>query len=307
MSTNDIMSDDQEVLNTLLNDDDNIINNDIIITINTNKYVCYACLEMKDNMVKPCDTKSCKARLCSECIKKQVDTNNDKCGICRNPIVIKRGEFNRTKFCKKLAKISYFWFLIVFGSAFTFLMALGNILQNPLVRCISFVECNNKSMCDYNMKRPCDDGSMVTLISTIPFILLFSQGHFINCCCNDPKFWKYNIFCCGNLREKLRFKSYLTMTIMFFVSNGLIVVAHLIGKPLIKDKFNIDNTFTWRTSLAGFVVYAIIIAIIIVLYLIYKIGTVIFELYKSIIEYIEHKFSDNEYGLVINEDEDDNY
>ena len=179
MSTHAVISDDDILLDSLLNDD-NIINNDIIITINKTKHECYACLETKDNMVKPCDTINCKARMCTECIKKQIETNDSKCGMCRNPIIIKKGVFNKNKCCEKFMKICYMCFLIVVGSILTFLMALGNTVRYPFIRCTTNV---------YS----CDDMASVTIIATIPFILLFLQGHFISCRRNDKKYWKYNL------------------------------------------------------------------------------------------------------------------
>lgn len=48
----------------------------------------------------------------------------------------------------------------------------------------------------------------------------------------------------------------------------LIVIAHLIGNPIIKSVYGMNVPFTWRTSLAGLVVYYIIIGVFLVILII---------------------------------------
>ena len=59
------------------------------------------------------------------------------------------------------------------------------------------------------------------------------------------------------------------MAFMLLFSWLFVIFAHIIGYPIIKYIYNKDDFFTWRTSLAGFIVYYIIIASILVFSIIF--------------------------------------
>ncbi len=257
-------------------------------------YECYVCKQMKSHVVKPCKTKNCSARICPECIKIQVKTyNNTKCGLCTKQIVITRkAEINYNKCLEAYIKIFYVLFMFVIGPIITFLNALGKTIN------LRWINCNPTTS-------PCDDGAVGTIFFVILFIIPIWQGHLTGdgCCkcsecscakcgCRPGKCCRYDIFCCGSLRQKLKYKSYLTILIMFFISNGLIVLAHCIGQPIIKSLFNNDDFYTWRTSLAGFVLYTGLIALGFIMIIIYGI-------YQCLMDNAKQNFSDVEYGVEV--------
>jgi hypothetical protein len=233
-------------------------------------------------MVRPCNNNNCSARVCKQCIKEQVNADNKICGNCRQPIIIKKGNFNILKCSIQYLKVIYTILLLLGGTILTFLNALGKTSVAKL------------NMCD-NAFKPCDSGMLGVIALTIPFLFLFWQGHLWKCCISGSKCCIYDIFCYGDLRRTLKYKSYLTMTIMLFVSNLLIMFSHFIGYPIIKYYFHKDDFYTWRTSLAGYIIYIIIIAIIFIGWILYKIGECMF--YDA-----EEKYCDDEYGVVIKDD-----
>lgn len=103
---------------------------DTIITVtNSNNYSCYACYQIKNTMVRPCINVKCNARICKECINKQVNTKNKKCGICRSPILVKN-TVNIEKCCKMYTKIFYVVVMFFVGPILTYLNALGKTIVN---------------------------------------------------------------------------------------------------------------------------------------------------------------------------------
>ncbi len=254
---------------------------------------CYACKQMKHHVVKPCKTPNCSARICRECIKIQVATyDNKKCGVCTKPVVVTRkGEINYNKCLEAYIKIFYVLFMFVIGPIITFLNALGKTIN------IRWVNCNPNVS-------PCDDGAVGTIFFVVLFIIPIWQGHLFQCCCKcrcgdcgcrPNKCCRYDIFCYEPLRNKLKYKSYLTILIMFFISNALIVLAHCLGQPIIKSLFNNDDFYTWRTSLAGFILYTGIIAFGFIIVLIYGI-------YRCLMDDAKQKFTDVEYGVVVHDE-----
>jgi len=210
---------------------------------NTTLSSCYVCLDNEKNepLVKPCKTPNCSALTHNDCLLKQYRSKKTTCGICRQPIVRNTNKvFNTKRCCISFTKLLYTLFMLIVGSVLLILLALGKSIK-------SWISCDNKV-------HPCDDGGIGAVFLTIPFILLFFQ--LPQCCC------KYNIFCCLPIKPK--YKSYLTMGILFLASSVLILLAHGIGYPIVKHMYNMDVFFTWRTFMAGFTVYAILAGVLIV-------------------------------------------
>ncbi len=67
------------------------------------------------------------------------------------------------------------------------------------------------------------------------------------------------------------------MAILFSIVILIVSLAHIIGYPIIKFIFNRDDFFTWRTSLAGLVVYYIILGIILLIIIIAKSAPAIYN------------------------------
>jgi sterol desaturase/sphingolipid hydroxylase (fatty acid hydroxylase superfamily) len=133
---------------------------------------------------------------------------------------------------------------------------------------------------------------LITIVIVLVFLMMFWQGHMCVLFLDGVRWCKYDIFCCGDLREKLKFKTYLTMTIMLCISNGLIFIAHIFGYFVVKNIFGMDVFYTWRTSLAGFIIYIIIIVCGLIAFGLWK-------LYGYMINVVDENFSDDVYGVVI--------
>jgi hypothetical protein len=267
---------------------------------------CYVCFSEVGQLLRPCVNQNCNARICKECLVKQVKIRNEnsrKCGICRENIAVRKGPVNKYRCFEKYLKVFYVWFMLLGGSVLTFLNAFGKSVGWHLIDC------------GYVKEGPCDSGLAGTFFLTIPFLMIFWQGHIFEgcgrydrhlccncygsfnfCCAKGKGYWRYNIFCCGNLKKTLKYKSYITMFVMFLFANSLITIAHCIGYPIILHQFSKDEFYTWRTSLAGFVVYIIAIATGLLSWLIYGI-------YKCLLWNAENQFSEDEYGVVVIENE----
>ena len=247
---------------------------------NPNQNTCYICLYPGDNLLRPCVNTRCKGRVHRECIALQYTSDNTKCGICRSNIFVNDNntkKFDTNTCCKQYLKIIYNVFIIIVGSISIILLALGKTLA-------SWTDC------EYGSSDPCDGPAVGTIFFTIPLVILFWQ--FPMCCC-----CKYNIFCCGSLKQRINHKSYITMGILFLVAIGLVVLAHVIGYPIIKYMFDKDEFFTWRTSTAGFVVYCILVGFGVLCLIIFGI---LYCTYANTIEMFS--VYEEEYGVVLTDD-----
>lgn len=232
--------------------------------------ICYACFTNEKKLLRPCNNTLCTARLCEDCLMKQYSTKNIKCGICRSPFSVTQisEEFDASECCSWYTKFFYMFFMMIGGLVGLVLLALARTVTNPWVQCEKNVS-------------PCDDGAMGLIIFTLLFALMYFQFplcHDADCSRGIPgRCCKYNIFCWFTNKNKIKHKSYLTMAIMYFFACMLILLAHGIGYPIVKSVYGYDLPFTWRSSLAGFVVYFIIIGFILVGLIIFGIGYCIYS------------------------------
>jgi hypothetical protein len=243
----------------------------------TNNSECYACLEVKPKMLKPCPNKLCNARICSDCIHEQIKNNNDRCGLCREPIII-NSNINVQKCLLTYLKLIFISVMYIGGSVSVVYSLLGNTVRN-------WIKCNN-------YKDFCDDGAYLLMIPTLFYIGVFMQGHLWRCCCPSGKY-KYNVFCCG-FSEKIKCKTPLTIFIMICVSNLLIFFGHIMGSPFIKYFYGKDLFYTWRTSVAGFIIYVCGIGLVVLMWI--AIG-----LYNCIMKDAEERFGAPEYGQLLDD------
>lgn len=135
--------------------------------------------------------------------------------------------------CENTIKISIFVSILIFGIPSIFLLALGKSILDEIITI----------------------SSITAIILTLPFIPVFLQ--FPKC---DKCRWKYHIFCCD-----MRYKKYLTMIIMYFFTCFLIILAHIIGYPIIKNLYHTDNFFTSQTCVAGYSIYAVVASFVAVI------------------------------------------
>ena len=231
-----------------------------------NEDSCYICLTNEKNLRRPCGNTQCTARICFECITKQYQTENKKCGICQSAIVkTENKKFDLSTCCEWYIKLFYILFMTIGGSIGLVLLALGRTVTTP------WIECGPPD------KTPCDSlGAGWLIFFVLVFSLMFWQFPlcYMTNTKNDKLFycWKYNIFCCKSIKNKIRYKSYITMAIMYVIACLLILLAHLIGYPIVKSLFGHNLPFSWRSCVAGMLVYCIIVGFIILCLIIF--GTV---------------------------------
>ena len=246
--------------------------------MSTTDTVCYACLSDSESLVdkdlvRPCTNEKCTARIHKECLAQQLKSDIEKCGICQSPIHVNEDtEFNKTRCIMYLLKLLNHILILLIGPIALILLALGKTIGNW------------QSCYKFRSDIICDDGAIGAMFFTILLWPLFFQVPFCKI--------KYHIFCCESIKQKLKCKSTITMNIMFVITCGLVILAHCIGYPVIKYMYKMDVFFTWRTSLAGFVCYLIVVGCGIIVIILTFIS---YSLYIHITEkFYEPKFS---YGV----------
>jgi hypothetical protein len=251
------------------------------------KTECYICLGTDGPFVRPCSNTRCTIRGHKECIAKQAQKTNDKCPCSTKFVSTSKVDRKRcwSLCCHRFIKVFLHLFIMIGGSIATVLMALGKTVVNPWIQCGPRYEVH-----------PCDDGAVGTIFFTFLFFPLFWQFH---CRCNPnvDKCCRYHIFKCDDLKDRMIFKSKLTMFIMLLGANLLVIFAHLIGYFPIKYYFHKDDFFTWRTSLAGFIIYAMIIALLLL-------ALAIWCIYKCIEDSAIQNYGVTEYGVAVDTSED---
>jgi hypothetical protein len=179
-----------------------------------------------------------------------LDRPTEEQNLIENNIVL-----NQSKYI--LFKVLLTAIIISIGSSSIVLLSLGKTVTN-WTRCTGCLpepwpECTN---CDSDHYKDdcnpskCDDLGCITIVMALVLALSFWQFPPYRC--------KYHIFCCGDFTKKIKWKPYLTMLIMYLVAVGLVLLAHGIGYGINMSLFKIDEFFTWRTSLTGFTLYAIL-------------------------------------------------
>lgn len=228
---------------------------------------CYICTAIDDkNYIKPCNTINCSAICHESCLLEQIKISNDKlCGLCRQSIVENISKIYYLKclnnYCCKFIKILYILIILFGGYISNVFLALGY---------------------NYNIKKDGDNIYLI-LLFTIFYMCIYMQGPIIGL--------KYNIFLCNNYK-KMRFKSYLTMLVMFLISNILILCSHIIGSIIILTFNHKYEFFTSLTSIYGSILY-----ILIVLFCMFIFG--LCKLYELIKYKLVTEYSQISYGTTL--------
>lgn len=242
--------------------------------------ICYICKKPGEDLVKPCATVNCPNRSHRICTAQQFKSGR-KCDECQEPIIqVITKNFNTYRCCQIYLQRLFLIFMVICGPLSVILLTLGKTLTTWII-------CPDRAPPNY---RTCDDLAGVGILISLPLSMVFYQ--FPNCCycCCCP----YDIFCCAPLNKILKYKSELTMGTLYLLSYALVLLAHGIGYPIIKSLFGIDEFFTWRTSMAGFIVYYIITVIIIL-------GLIITSIICACIEGTTNAFTEThrEFGVTV--------
>ncbi len=180
-------------------------------------------------------------------LSEQYKSDKLECGYQINIEGFKSSNFNEKKF--NAIKCLKFYL----GILFTFLMTIGGSIITII---FSLGKTINASNCSGEIEKiPDRCGGAIIIISTSissPLIFLFWQ--FPPSCC------RYNIFCCMPKMKNTKNRAYLTMILLLLVSNMLVTLAHALGYPclLLYYEYNSLDSFTYKTSFAGFILYYII-------------------------------------------------
>lgn len=152
-------------------------------------------------------------------------------------------------------KIFYLIFMLMLCPISSVLLVYGKNIVQP-VNCTSDFTIHS---CLY---------STLDVGFSIFYILLYYQAHIFNefGCCRIPK---YHIFKCNELSH-MKHKTYVTIFVMYLLSNNFIILAHVIGWFILKY-FDIDEFFTYKTSLMGSFAYLTFMLLFIFLYWLFRI------------------------------------
>jgi hypothetical protein len=240
---------------------------------------CYICLSKHDkkNMINPCLT--CKKPIHKDCIQRQLDYNNKRCGNCRADLpVIENKKFNTNNCCKDT------WWGI--------LGLILNIINIGSVCLMAF----GLSLQDWINGIPNNDRGHYIVFLVVALFPFLSTLQFPPCCYYHifPWFKIRYLFKCRfgietngdeddedgensddgqdvNVRERRHIgKSYLTTFIIIFIECCILLIAHGLGYPIMVYLFNENKFFTWHTSLAGLcILYSITLVGILIIAPIY--------------------------------------
>jgi hypothetical protein len=234
--------------------------------------------------VKPCVNPRCDFRVHPQCIEKVCVENHPVCH-CGFPInIVKIEKFETDKCCRAYMKLIIPAVLIIIGYPLLIFLALGGPHIGDWFNCSG---SNNRKECD---------GSVVSLIATIPFLFIYFQIPHLGF--SRRGCGKYNIFFCNTLNSRIKHKAYITMGIMYLVSLTLLILVHLIGHPVLESRQGINENFTWRTFFAGYWVFCIIV------FSLCGVGAICYFIYYCYLK-TNQKFTKSkmQYGMMAHESE----
>lgn len=232
---------------------------------------CYICLNTEGSLVRPCNNSLCTATVHPLCIEEQYKLLK-QCGVCRSDI-IKRNKFNKFR----CFQYYYQCCLLILSILVCILSPLAFVILSLGKSPFNIKFCTNLEL---NIKEiSCENEApfsiLISFVLSIPF-MSYVYTTFIMDKCNNQNSMYWSVWKPLNL---------FTIPVIY------ILLCHSVGYFIIKYILDIDEFFTYKTSLAG-VVLTVIILIILIL------GVLIRQYYLSIID----KFSDSEFGEIIKHD-----
>lgn len=221
------------------------------LIVEDKKEICFSCQQEGDDLVRSCKTPNCNAKFHSKCLEERIKSDKKSCPECEYPIVVERLEtFNWTKCGKVYFGFIFTFVMVIGGTLFNIKSALGDSPMNPFSwdnrGCYAWREGTNPHTV-------CDKQSVGIIILSIVLSLMFWQ--FPSLMCRNSKTnvkegWRYNIFGgrAGIKNDKL--SSYVTMFIMFFLSQIIITITHTVGQHT-----SSMTVRTWETFEYGLITY----------------------------------------------------
>lgn len=236
------------------------------------KEICIACHQEDDNLVKPCKTLGCDAKIHYECLEERFALGKKACIMCELPIAVEQvTTFNWVKCGKTYFGVIYTFLMVFFGTYINIKTAMGNTPLNPnqwdYRGCYAWKEGTNPHTCD----RP----AFLVIILSFTLSLMFWQFPIFVCRnpnTNAKERWRYNIFCCVKKFKNDKNNAYLTMPIMFLISNFIIFQTHDVRQYSLNDY----SVHTWQTFANGLITYLWILFYMLIIILCIGISCIIF-------------------------------
>lgn len=226
------------------------------------KDICVSCKQEGDDLVKPCKTPNCNAKCHSKCLEERFKSGKKCCVECEYPIIVQESTtFNWTK-CGKVYFGAIFTFMMIIGGTYyNIKSALGSTSLNPKLwdnrGCVHWKEGINPHKCE----------QAVPLVILLSFVLSLMFWQFPSVVCHHSKTNKkevccrYNILCCITPFKINKRGGYLTMIIMFILSQTIIAITHFVGQYTLNDY----TVLTYQTFGYGLITYFWIIIYLVII------------------------------------------
>lgn len=237
------------------------------------KEICAVCNQEDDNLVKPCKTLGCDAKIHYECLEDRFALSKKSCTKCEFPIAVEQlTTFNWIKCGKTYFGVIYTFLMVFFGTYINIKSAMGDSPLNPnqwdTRGCYKWKE-------DTNPHTICDSHSILVIVLSFALSLMFWQFPIFSCRNPTTKAkekCRCNIFSCGKNFKNDKNRAYVTMLIMFLISNFIIFVTHKVGQYSLNDY----SSHTWQTFANGLITYLWILFYIVIVILCVGIPYLIF-------------------------------
>lgn len=216
------------------------------------KEICSVCKQEDDNLVKPCKTSGCDAKIHYKCLEERFTSGRKSCSKCEFPIAVAQSTtFNWTKCGKIYFGVIYTFLMIFAGTYINIKSAMGDSPLDPNQwddrGCYQWKEGTNPHT-------KCDSKSGIIVMLSFVLSLMFWQFPIFTCYDSKTKAkenCRYNIFCCVKTFKNDKNRAYITMLIMFLISNFIILVTHKVGQYSLNDY----SAHTWKTFGNGLITY----------------------------------------------------
>lgn len=249
-------------------------------------YICHGPHNKKEELVMPCD--QCNAYVHMKCIQEQLEKKDYNCGNCRKKFeTTTKKQFDRTR-C--LNGCGYGMIIVI--------MAIINCIGLPLLYLGS-------SITDFGWIQ------FAALLLLVPPVV-YTTTHHSQCCCAwywTVPCWRWytvcvtesSCICTGyGMQDFTKKMNVIQLVVTVAIEIVIVVSGHLIGNPILIWLYDIDEWFTWRTGLAGLVVWYIVLTTLLIIY---------FGCYCLALCFIDHYseqtvvikgLEKNKYGSVVN-------
>jgi hypothetical protein len=227
----------------------------------TESEICDYCNGEGNNLVRPCKTVGCEAKIHSICLEQRYKFGKKSCNKCEFAIAINETTtFNWAKCGKTYLGVIYTFLMVIVGTWFNIITAMGDSSLNSNTwdnrGCHPWKE-------GINPHTVCDRDSTIVIILSVVLSLMFWQFPIFSCRnprTNEKETCRYNIFCWYTPYKSNKQGAYITMLAMFMISNLILRITHIFGQYALNDY----SKYTWYTFANGIIMYGWIILYVII-------------------------------------------